>query len=130
MRTTAIKLEKDKFEEISGLVKDAVQASGIVNGACIVTVSDPAAGLAYLEEGNEAAMNDIAAELARVFPPRVDYKSGGDAYVCSARTKAALLCMSKECAIVDGKAEFGKDRGLYAVHFLGSDTAQICIQCI
>lgn len=39
MWTTAIKLEKDKFEGISGLVKDAVQESGIVNGACIVTVS-------------------------------------------------------------------------------------------
>lgn len=130
MMATAIKLEKDKFKEISGFINDAVQESGIVNGACIVTISDPAAGLAYLEKENEAAMNDIATELARVFPPRLDYKSGGDAYACSARTKAALLCMSKECAIVDGKAEFGKDRGLYAVHFLGSDAVQICIQCI
>ena len=91
MRTTAIKLEKDKFEEISGLVKDAVQASGIVNGACIVTVSDPAAGLAYLEEGNEAAMNDIAAELARVFRREWIIKAG-ETRMCVLRERRQHFC--------------------------------------
>ena len=117
--TFTVRTDVPSFEDITSALQ-----------VCVVTVSQPYAAIAFAETGNERVQADILNELNIVFPPRVDYKAGGDPHISTARTKAALMVGSKEISIQDGKPQLAAGRSVYVVDFVGGETIEVNVHCI
>lgn len=123
-------LPVNEFTDLTRAVEQKIEEAKVTEGICIVTLQCTGAGLVFAEKGNQAVMHDIKNELDRLLPPRVNYESGPQPCECSGRTKAALLCASKDIAIVNGKPVMGDNRGLYALNFSQMQDVCVTIECI
>lgn len=118
------------FTDITEAVEKAVSLSGVSAGLCVVSAADPCAAVVFAETGNEKAEKDIINELNTILPPRVDYGSRGDPYICTARTKAALAGGSKELVVAGGKPRLPAGRSVCLSDFAGARTIEVQIKCV
>lgn len=125
-----IKTDAPGFTDITEAVKKAVILSGVSEGVCVVNAADPCAAVVFGETGNEKAQEDILSELNTVIPPRADYGSLGDPFICAARTKAALAGASKELVVNGGNPRLAPGRSVCVVDFAGARTIEVQIKCI
>ncbi|HHW73271.1 MAG TPA: hypothetical protein GX393_08590 [Firmicutes bacterium] len=126
----AVETGRPSFVDLTEEIIRAVARSGVVDGLCVVAVDKPTAAVVLVEAGNSNAQADILNELRTAVPPRVDYPSGSEPWLASARTKAALLGGSKEIPIVEGRPQLTPGCGLCLVDLLGSSTVAVSITCL
>lgn len=125
-----VKNDVPGFTDITNTVKDAVLLSGISEGLCVVTTADPCAAVVFAQQDNDNAKTDILNELNIVLPPRVDYGKSENPYICTARTKAALVGGSKELVVTDGKLQLNVDRSICVINFVEAISIEVHIKCI
>lgn len=120
----------NNFVDITQNVNELVSRTGIKNGTCVVTVLSTSAALVFFEKDNKNAMQDVTAELDRIFSPRINYKSMGSPYGSSARSKSAFIGASKDMIVADGHVYIGAQRALYVVSFSEFESVELLVRCI
>ena len=126
----AVNTNQPAFVDVTDRLEKAVAQSSVSTGLCLVTVSDPCAAIAFVEGSNEGAKADILNELNIALPPRVDYQSGSEPRISTAKTKAALVGGSKEIPVLDGKLQLASGRSVCVLDFAGSKTIEVNIKCL
>lgn len=125
-----IRTDGPGFTDMTRELEKAVKRSGVSEGVCVVTVSDPCAAVVFSQTDNRKAQLDILNEFNILLPPRVDYKSGGTPYASAARTKAALAVGSKDIPVHDGRPGIAEGRSLSVVDFIGSRTIEVTFKSL
>ena len=104
---------------ITDEVKEAVKASGISEGLCVVYVPDEDCGLMVTSLSDEKIHEDILDDYERIFPAHNKQFFKGNLDEGSAHAKSAVTGVSVDIAIHGGEAVFGEGQGLFVADFDG-----------
>ena len=101
--------------EITGPVREAVAASGLRTGLCVVYCPHTSCSLLVQENADPAVMRDLEAWLARLAPdgdPRYEHDEEGPDDM-PAHLRGAVTRTSETIPVVDGSLALGRWQGLF-----------------
>lgn len=127
MSRIKISMKEKEFLNISEYIDGEIRNTNKEEGLCIVTVDNPTVAL-LLCENNEDVLLDIAEELEKLLPPRMNYLSEVPPYEAASQTMAALLSQSKELIYTD-KQRQNKTKDVF-VYTMSAQDAYIDIICV
>ena len=123
-----IETEKEELVPISHQVLNAVDASGIQNGICVVYCPHTTAGITINENTDPHVQEDILLALNRAFPSLPEFKHGeGNS---SAHIKASVMGSSVTIPIRDGALQLYRWQGIFFCEFDGPRDRQFYLQLI
>lgn len=99
------------FVDISDMVQDVVEKSGVKNGVAHV-FAPHATGILILTEYEPSLMSDIKALLERLVPKRSSYEHPSNAH---SHLRSALLSPDKTLPVMDGRIVLGTWQSLVFV---------------
>lgn len=115
-----------ELQEITGRIRDMVDASGIKNGNCIIFVPHTTAGIMVNEHADPSVVEDIAAQLDELVPQSKSYRHlEGNA---PAHIKASLVGDSKTLFIEGGKLVLGTWQGIFFCEFDGPRNRNVLVK--
>ena len=127
MSRIKISMKEKEFLNISEYIDGEIRNTNKEEGLCIVTVDNPTVAL-LLCENNEDVLLDIAEELEKLLPPRMNYLSEVPPYEAASQTMAALLSQGKELIYTD-KQRQNKTKDVF-VYTMSAQDAYIDIICV
>lgn len=114
--------------DITGEVRRVVEASGIVEGLCLVDCPHTTAGIAVQEHADPDVMRDVSERLAELAPESARWRhSEGNA---DAHVKSALVGPSKVLPISDGRLVLGTWQGVFFCEFDGPRSRTVHVQVV
>ncbi|HWR31254.1 MAG TPA: secondary thiamine-phosphate synthase enzyme YjbQ [Negativicutes bacterium] len=117
----------EDFVDITGQVRQIVEAGKIKNGLCQIFVPHTTAGVTINENADPDVVTDMLAALKRMVPD-LPYRHGeGNS---PAHVKSTLVGCSMTIPIVDGRLCLGTWQGIYFCEFDGPRTRQVWVQVI
>lgn len=117
--------------DITKIVKETVENSGVKEGICIVHNMHSTAGLAVFSPWDPAGFVDLDDEIRRLIPTRVDFKHQHDTPQDAAgHIKSALLGVTLTFIVHEGKLLVGSSQGLYFLEFDGPRNREFYIKVI
>jgi secondary thiamine-phosphate synthase enzyme len=117
-----------EFQEITGKVRDVVQASGVRSGVCYVFVPHTTAGVMVNEHADPSVVADIAAQLDVMVPQHRNYRHlEGNS---PAHIKATLVGDSETLFIEDGKLVLGTWQGIFFSEFDGPRNRNVLVKIV
>jgi len=125
VRTTV----RQQFVEITDLVREAVAASGIAHGICIVYVPHTTAAVTVNENADPDVVHDMTLWLNRVIPqdqPGFRHGEGNS----DAHLKASLIGSSVTLVIDQGSLVLGRWQGVYFVECDGPRRREVIVQAV
>jgi len=119
---------RSEMVDITGLVRDAVGASGIRDGICQVFVPHTTAGVTINENADPDVKEDLIGALDRIVPWRNNYRhmEGNSA----AHLKASLMGFSALIPVSEGRLVLGTWQCVYFCEFDGPRKRNVVIQTI
>ncbi len=109
--------ERVEFKDITGLVQDLVNESGVRSGTCFVFVPHTTAAILINENDDPALQKDLDAFLKQLAPSDRPYEhSDGN---CDAHLKAAIIGNSKALLVENGRLVLGRWQGVFFCEFDG-----------
>jgi secondary thiamine-phosphate synthase enzyme len=120
--------QRTELVEVTHLVRQAAQHSGIRQGICVVYCPHTTAALTINENADPDVVHDILAWLNRTIPQRQpDFQHGegnSDAHI-----KSSLVGSSVTVLVEKGVLVLGHWQGIYFCEFDGPRTRRIHVQC-
>lgn len=129
METFSVKTSaRNDFKDITREVAQALAATGVSEGVCVVYVPHTTAGVTINENADPAVRLDIEAALDRIVPWNGPYKhaEGNSA----AHVKASLVGFSATIPVRGGRLVLGTWQGVYFCEFDGPRTRNVHVQAI
>lgn len=115
--------------DVTAAVRAAVAASGLQSGVLVVTIPHTTAGLAVLSFPDPLGLEDVADELARLVPTRIDFKHQHDTPQDAAgHVKSALVGVSLSLIVDRGALQLGHSQAVYLLEFDGPRDRQVYLQ--
>jgi secondary thiamine-phosphate synthase enzyme len=103
--------------DITSKIQEAVRASGIVEGFCMVYVPHTTAGLAINENADPSVKSDILMILNQIVPWEADYRHlEGNS---PAHVKSSLVGVSQLIPVEKGQLLLGTWQGIFFCEFDG-----------
>jgi len=119
---------RNDFKDITREVSQAVAATGVSEGICVVYVPHTTAGVTINENADPAVRVDIEGALDRIIPWNGPYKhSEGNS---AAHVKASLMGFSAMIPVRGGMLVLGTWQGIYFCEFDGPRTRTVHVQAI
>ena len=117
---------RTQLVDVTSEIKQAVQASGIQEGLCMVYVPHTTAGITINESADPSVKSDILMILNEVIPWQAKYRhlEGNSA----AHIKASLVGASELIAIENGSLVLGTWQGIFFCEFDGPRTRQLHVR--
>ena len=127
MNTLPVKSSaREEILDITRQVQQAVSASGVENGTCLVFVSHTTAGLTINENADPAVKRDILMTLKRMAPDDLPYTHAeGNS---PAHVKASLMGSSLTVIIEKGRLMLGTWQGICFCEFDGPRQRRVMIE--
>lgn len=114
--------------DITGSVRDAVKASGIQKGLCVVYVPHTTAGITINEGADPNVMRDLLDTLERLVPWQGAYKhTEGNA---AAHIKASMVGSSVHIIIDRGELVLGTWQRVFLCEFDGPRTRKVLVKIL
>lgn len=124
VRTT----EAQQFVDITGLVRKAVNESGVEDGIAVVFVPHTTAGVTINENADPDVVKDILAALSKTYPEQNGYlHAEGNSH---AHIKASLMGCSCSIIIENGNLKLGTWQGVYFCEFDGPRNRKVYVKTI
>lgn len=121
----------DALVDITGLVRDAVRATGVTAGLCAVIVPHTTAGVTINSSLDPTTPDDIIADLRRIVPTRVDFKHQYDTPADAAgHIKAALVGHSITLAVDHGDLLIGGSQSILFYEFDGPRQRRVQVKVV
>ncbi len=106
-----------------------VAASGLRCGVLVATIPHTTAGLAILSFPDPLGLEDVADELNRLVPTRIDFKHQHDTPQDAAgHIKSALVGVSLSLIVAGGRLQLGHSQAVYVMEFDGPRDRQLYLQ--
>ncbi len=125
-----IETQHNKVTDLTALVNEAVENSGVQDGICVVAVPHTTAALVITSFWDPLGWEDLMDELNRLIPSRVDFKHQESPTDASGHLKSALTGTSITQIIEDGKLLLGSSQGIYFLEFDGPRTREVIIKIL
>ncbi|MFO7957898.1 MAG: secondary thiamine-phosphate synthase enzyme YjbQ [Candidatus Brocadiia bacterium] len=128
METLSVRTgSRTEFVDITSKVNDAVAASGVQDGFCMVYVPHTTAGVTVNENADPSVRKDILKEMNKVIPFEDNYShmEGNSA----AHIKSSLVGCSCMVPIEDGRLKLGTWQGMYFCEFDGGRSRKVWVTC-
>lgn len=120
LKNFKITTKYNEVYDITKEIKQAVEESGVKEGTCLVYNPHSTAGLAVFSPWDPAGFQDLDEEIRRLIPTRIDFKHQHDTPQDAAgHVKSALLGISGNFIIHDGKLLIGGSQAIYFLEFDG-----------
>lgn len=117
--------------EVTDCLHAAVAESRMRSGVLVATIPHTTAGLAVLSFPDPLGLEDIADELARLVPTRIDFKHQHDTPQDAAgHVKSALVGVSLSLIVEDGELLLGHSQAVYFMEFDGPRDRQLHMQLL
>ena len=118
--------QKEELLDVTPVIKDAVNSSGINNGLCIVFVPHTTAGVTINENADPSVKEDMLRTLRKIVPDSLTYTHAeGNS---PAHIKASLIGSSVEMLIKNRTLVLGTWQGIFFCEFDGPRQRQIYVQ--
>ena len=112
--------------DITPQVEEAVRASGVQEGICLLYVPHTTAGITVNENADPSVKQDILEALERLVPPGARYKhTEGNA---DSHIKATLVGSSVMIPVAGGRLAFGTWQGVFFCEFDGPRSRRVLIR--
>jgi len=112
--------------DITPQVEEAVRASGVQEGICLLYVPHTTAGITVNENADPSVKQDILEALERLVPPGAHYKhTEGNA---DSHIKATLVGSSVMIPVAGGRLAFGTWQGVFFCEFDGPRSRRVLIK--
>lgn len=116
--------------EITATVKEAVAASGVTHGLCVVFVPHTTAGLSISSFWDPKGLEDVHDDINRLVPTRIDFKHQFDTPQDAAgHVKSVLVGVSLTLIIDNGALLLGHSQGIFFNEFDGPRQRQFFVKC-
>ena len=125
VRTTT----RNQFVEITGQVRDAVTASGVKSGICVVYCPHTTAAITINENADPDVVHDMLLYLDRTIPQRQSGFRHGEGNSDS-HIKASLVGSSATLIIDNGDLVLGRWQGVYFCEFDGPRRRKVIVQIV
>ncbi len=117
-----------EFQNITGLVQDAVSSSGIKSGICYVFVPHTTAAITINEQADPDVVEDIIAYLDALVPQHSKYHhTEGNS---PAHIKASLLGSSETLMVENGRVVLGTWQGVFFCEFDGPRNRSVIVKVV
>jgi secondary thiamine-phosphate synthase enzyme len=127
LRTTA----RQELVNVSDAVRRIVEASGVREGLCLIYCPHSTAGLVVNSPLDPMTPKDIAAEMDRLVPTRVDFFHTVDTPSdAAAHVKASLVGVQQLLIVHDGTLMLGRSQGILFAEFDGPRDRELSIKVI
>ncbi|HOA54311.1 MAG: secondary thiamine-phosphate synthase enzyme YjbQ [Acetivibrionales bacterium] len=118
----------DEMINITSLVRQDVQKSGITSGIAVVFVPHTTAGVTINENADPDVVYDLLDIFRRAFPERGSYRHmEGNSH---AHAKASVTGSSCTVIIENGQLKLGTWQGIYFCEFDGPRTRKVYVKLI
>lgn len=122
---------KESLVNVTNLVREAVLASQVNEGICVVFVPHTTAGLTLNSIMDPATTQDLRDEIRRLVPTRVDFEHIYDTPADAAgHIKSMLVGASLSLIITGGDLLLGSSQGIYFCEFDGPRTRKVYVRVI
>jgi secondary thiamine-phosphate synthase enzyme len=119
---------QDEMINITHLVRQEVQKSGVKDGIAVVFVPHTTAGVAINENADPDVVYDLLSILRRAFPESGSYRHiEGNSH---AHAKAAVTGSSCTVIVQNGQLKLGTWQGIYFCEFDGPRTRKVYTKTI
>ena len=109
---------REELSDITGLIKQVVAKSGIVNGLCVVYAQGATSGIMIQENWDDSVQTDVVNLLRKMVPRGVwlhDRQDGnGDSHL-----KAGLVGPSESIPIINGELGLSRWQNIFLCEFDG-----------
>jgi secondary thiamine-phosphate synthase enzyme len=115
--------------EVTDRVRDAVRASGVREGLCVVYCPHTTAAVTI----NENADPDVVHDLLLWYDRAVPHQQAGFRHAegnSDAHIKATLVGPSVTLLVADGRPVLGRWQGVFFCEFDGPRTRTVQVQCV
>jgi len=120
--------EHEHVTDLTPMVREAVEASGVTEGLCVVSIPHTTAGLVVTSFWDPLGWEDLMDELRKLVPSRVDFKHQESPTDASGHIKSSLVGTSMVQIIDKGKLLLGSSQGIYFLEFDGPRKRQCMIK--
>jgi len=124
MQTFSVKTaSRDQMLDITDSVREAVRASGVTDGICLIYCPHTTAGLTINENADPNVIRDLIAIFDRLVPWEAGYRhaEGNSA----AHAKSALVGCSARVIVQDGRCVLGTWQSIFFCEFDGPRTRKV-----
>ncbi len=116
--------------EITATVREAVLASKVADGLCVVFVPHTTAGLSITSFWDAKGHEDIHDDLNRLVPTRIDFRHQVDTPQDAAgHVKSVLVGVSLTLIVAEGKLLLGHSQGIFFKEFDGPRRREFLVKC-
>ncbi len=116
--------------EITPAVRDAVAASNVAEGLCVVFVPHTTAGVSITSFWDPKGHEDIHDDLNRIVPTRIDFKHQVDTPQDAAgHIKSVLVGVSLTLIVSEAKLLLGHSQGIFFNEFDGPRRREFFVKC-
>ncbi|SFM43866.1 secondary thiamine-phosphate synthase enzyme YjbQ [Thermodesulforhabdus norvegica] len=114
--------------DVTGSVRDAVRASGVQSGICVVYVPHTTAGITINEGADPNVMKDILDTLERLVPWQGGYRHmEGNA---AAHVKTSIIGSSVQVVVERGELVLGTWQRIFLCEFDGPRTRRVLVKVL
>lgn len=129
LKVIKIKTKYNEVYDITQHIREAVLESKIEEGMCLVYIPHSTAGLTVFSPWDANGFLDLDEEIRRLVPTRIDFKHQHDTPQDAAgHIKSALLGISENFIIHQGKLMIGSSQGIYFLEFDGPRNREFYIK--
>ena len=119
---------RNQLIDITNIVSDYVQLSGVKSGICLVYTPHTTAAITVNENADPSVKSDIIRKLGDIFPQNDNYDhSEGNS---DAHLKSSVVGCSQTLLIKDGSLLLGTWQGIYFCEFDGRRTRQFYVKIV
>lgn len=119
---------RTEFVDVTAEVQEAVSASGIDSGLCVLYVPHTTGAVTINESADPSVKGDILMVLNRIVPWEAEYRHlEGNS---PAHVKATLVGASETIPVVDGRLALGTWQGIFFCEFDGPRTRKLRIHLV
>lgn len=116
---------REELKDITPLVRQAIQASGVQEGLCTVFIPHTTAAVTINENADPDVQRDLVHAFARAVPNEGFHHCEGNS---DAHTKTAMTGSSATVIVEGGEPLLGTWQDVYFCEFDGPRTRQVWIQ--
>jgi secondary thiamine-phosphate synthase enzyme len=119
---------RNQLIDVTDIVSDYVQRSGVKSGICLVYTPHTTAAITINENADPSVRSDIIRKLTDIFPQNDDYDhSEGNS---DAHLKSSVVGCSQTLLIEDGSLLLGTWQGIYFCEFDGPRRRQYFVKVL
>ena len=116
--------------EITATIREAVSASEVKHGLCVVFVPHTTAGRSISSFWDPKGLEDVHDDINRLVPTRIDFKHQFDTPQDAAgHVKSVLVGVGLTLIITDGAPLLGHSQGVFFNEFDGPRQRQFFVKC-